>query len=155
MKTYLLPLLVLLAAAQAAVAADSTINKRVTVTASVPAGTFIVSDEGSWMNQPQVIGLDDSGALTPVVNRLYLKSSIGPISATLDSAPTMTSGADNIPLTMAIGGTTLSTTTKQIVAASDATNGSWLEASIGATQGTYNAGNYRGYVYVTFETTAP
>lgn len=153
-KLILLPLAALFA--QAAVA-DEVVNKQVTVTATIPTATFFVEGFGSnWMNEVQDLAYDPrSDSLYNIDRQIQVKSTIGPIEASLVNDPQMSNGAEDIPLKVSIDGKALSTVAQKLTtAAGDAKILDFQIAAIKPATG-YKPGAYQGMVNMMFETAAP
>jgi hypothetical protein len=152
-----LPLVVLMAGPAVA---EQRIDHTLTVTATVPVDTFYVEPMGgNWMNDPQNMSYRPvDGNLEPIRKQLSVRSTTGAIQAKMLNLPSMTSGANSIPLTVAVGGKALTLASQDVVAAADATAGTVVDfmVSAGGKPATgYVAGNYQGIVNMVFETPDP
>ena len=134
-----------------------TISKQFQVVAEVPTAAFYVMDEGGWMsNQQRLVYNVESSAFEPITgNRLVARSTTGAIEAHLDSDAVITSGGDRIDLNIAVNGVDLSTTKQEVITAADAANPYYMPVVISATAGTYQPGDYMGFVNMTFEPPDP
>jgi len=158
-KRILLALPLALLGATCALAADP-IEKQVQVIATVPTATFYVEPVGGgWMNDPQELQWNSiQSSFDTIDKQLQVKSTIGPISAYLMSPPVISSGANAIDLDVKVAGTSLSTTSTEVVSATQATPGAIVGLQIAAkapATGNFVAGNYQGLVSMVFETAAP
>ncbi len=143
--------------ASSAFAADP-IEKQVMVTATVPTAAFYVEPVGDWMNDPQdLTWMPVSGSFRPLTKQLQAKSTIGPITAHLLTPPAIVSGIDTIGLAVKVGSTTLDTTPKEVLSATQAAPGTLVGFEVATIEpsGGYKPGTYRGLVNMMFETKAP
>lgn len=137
------------------------IEHQVTVTAQIPTEAFYVQQIGgeNWMNTPQKLAYGSHNKKLSKLNKqLDVKSTIGAIKGYLTNPAVMTSGGDNIALTVKVGGVTLSTTSIEIVKADDAKTGKVIGLEVipvDAPVAGYKPGNYQGVVNMIFESEAP
>ncbi|MDD1012402.1 CS1 type fimbrial major subunit [Pseudomonas rubra] len=150
----------LLALSISAQAADP-IQHQVTVVATVPTDSFyVVTPPGdNWTNDPQTLPWnhvrEDFDSLS---KQFDVKSTIGPISASLTSPASIASGGNQIGLNVMVGGVQLSPGTPEVVVpAAAAAGGTRIEFRLAANtpSGGYVPGNYQGMVGMMFETAAP
>lgn len=135
------------------------IEKQVTVTAVIPTDNFYVEPVGgNWMNDPQEMAWNSfQQNLAPISKQLQVKSTTGAISAYLINPAVMTSGANNIGLDVSVAGKTLTTTSAEVVGATQALPGTTVAFQVAARGdgATYVPGNYQGVVNMMFETVTP
>lgn len=159
MKRMLLALPLALLTLGTAHAADP-IEKQVQVIATVPTAAFYVEPVGgSWMNDPQELPWNSfQSAFGTIDKQLQVKSTVGPISAYLLSPAVISDGANNIDLDVKVAGTSLVTTSTEVISASQAAPGATVGFQIAAKEpatGTFTPGSYQGLVSMVFETAAP
>ncbi|KHA57472.1 adhesin [Aeromonas hydrophila] len=137
------------------------IEHQVTVTAQIPTEVFYVQPTGgdNWMSTPQKLAYNPyTKKLGKLSKQLDAKSTIGAITGYLTNPAVMTSGNDNIPLTVKVGGVALSTTSVEVMKADDAKIGKLLGLEVipvDAPVAGYKPGNYQGMVNMIFESEAP
>ncbi len=136
------------------------IEKQVTVTATVPTAAFFVEPiGGNWMNDPQDLAYNSfTKTFVPIRKQLQAKNTAaGGINAKLMRPAVIVSGADQIPLTVSVGGKDLNHTTAQLVvnqADAQAGNGAVVDFQIASALAAGTApkpGNYQGEVNMMFE----
>lgn len=159
MKALFLALPLAAFVAGAAVAADP-IEKQVQVIATVPTAAFFVEPVGgNWMNDPQELQWNSNqGTFDTIDKQLQVKSTIGPIAAYLLSPAVISSGAEGIDLDVKVAGTSLSTTSTEVIDEAKANAGAVVGfqiAALPASSGSYVPGSYQGLVSMVFETAAP
>lgn len=158
-KRILLALPLALLSAANALAADP-IEKQVQVIATVPTAAFYVEPVGGgWMNDPQELPWNSfQSAFDTIDKQLQVKSTVGAISAYLLSPAVISSGPNSIDLDVKVAGTSLSTTSAEVVSASQAAPGATVGFQVAAkapATGTFLPGSYQGLVSMVFETAAP
>ncbi|TNI12166.1 CS1 type fimbrial major subunit [Aeromonas veronii] len=135
------------------------IEHSVTVTAQVPTESFYVQPVGDWMNTPQKLTFNPfNQQLDSLSKQVAMKSTIGPIKGYLVYPATMSSGKENINLTIKVGGVELSTTPIDLLNDADAKSGKLVGLNIipaTAPDGGYKPGNYEGIVSMMFESEPP
>lgn len=137
------------------------IEHQVTVTAQIPTEAFYVQPTGgdNWMSTPQKLTYNPyTKKLDKLSKQLDAKSTLGAIKGYLTNPAAMTSGNDNIPLTVKIGGVTLDTNSVEVMKADDAKTGKVLALEVipgDAPVAGYKPGNYQGVVNMIFESEAP
>ncbi|WP_337883853.1 CS1 type fimbrial major subunit [Chromobacterium haemolyticum] len=131
------------------------------VEAEVKNDTFLIQPQGDWhTTATQLTWRPDLDKLEPVTKKVYVKSSIGAISAYLDSAPRLSSGGNNVPLTINLGDAEMgvgAANKVEIAAEATAAFGTNVPLKIDAPTptGGLKPGNYTGAVNLTFESLAP
>lgn len=135
------------------------IEHTVTVTAQIPTESFYVQPVGDWMNTPQKLAYNPfTQKLDPLNKLLDMKSTIGPIKGYLLHPATITSGKENIGLTIKVADIALTTTSAELLTQADANTGKQVGLDIipaAAPTGGYKPGNYLGIVSMMFESEAP
>lgn len=159
MKRTLLALPFALLTTTAAWAADP-IEKQVQVIATVPTGQFYVEPVGGgWMNDPQELPWNSFQSKFGTIDKqLQVKSTVGPIAAYLMSPAVISDGANAIDLDIKVAGKSLSTTSAEVVAATEAGAGAVVGFQVAAKDsatGNFAPGSYQGLVSMVFETAAP
>ncbi|HEY9132186.1 MAG TPA: CS1 type fimbrial major subunit [Dyella sp.] len=145
-------------------AADQTKTLDFTVTATIPAPSgFTVTPEGNWHNTPLAMTFDpETGKLKPTVAKKVTVKGTEQITAKLASAAELvhnTASKNKIPISIQIGGKTLSASASQEIAnKSDAGKGKEINVVVSPTSNdAYLAapGDYTAVVGIIFETTLP
>ncbi|MBH3459781.1 CS1 type fimbrial major subunit [Pseudomonas putida] len=159
MKRLFVALPLALFTAASAYAVDP-IEKQVQVTAQVPTDAFFVEPVGgNWMNDPQELSWNSfRSELQPIRKQLQVKSTVGPITAYLVSPAAVSDGVNSIGLDVSVAGTTLSTTSTEVITAAQAARGAVVGFEIAAQAapaGGYVPGSYQGLVSMMFETATP
>jgi hypothetical protein len=137
------------------------IEHQVTVTAQIPTDTFYVQPTGgdNWMSTPQKLAYNPhTKKLDKLSKQLDAKNTLGPIKGYLSNPAVMTSGKENIALTVKVGGVSLSTSSTEILTAADALTGKLLGLEVipaDAPDTGYKPGNYQGVLNMIFEPGAP
>ncbi|WP_346204840.1 CS1 type fimbrial major subunit [Aeromonas salmonicida] len=158
MKVWIVAPLAMLVSAN--LMAAERVEHQVTVTAQIPTEDFYVQPTGgdNWMSTPQKLAYNPyTKKLDKLSKQLDAKSTVGAITGYLTNPAVMASGNDNIPLTVKIGGVTLSTKSAAVMEADDAKTGKLLgfEVIPEASGSGYKPGNYQGVVNMIFESEAP
>ncbi|MEW9682097.1 CS1 type fimbrial major subunit [Pseudomonas sp. TE50-2] len=159
MKALFVALPLALLVAGSAMAADP-VEKQVQVIATVPTAAFFVEPVGgNWMNDPQeLMWNSNQQSFSTIDKQLQVKSTIGPIAAYLLSPAVISSGADGIDLDVKVAGTSLTTTSSEVISEAQANAGAVVGfqiAALPASSGSYVPGSYQGLVSMVFETAAP
>ncbi|WP_447840920.1 CS1 type fimbrial major subunit [Enterobacter bugandensis] len=139
-------------------AAVDPIEHTITVTANVPTSAFYVTPVNDWINTPQVMAWDPlNESLNPITQQFQIKSTEGAVTAKLLNNPIISSDTDSIPLSVSLNGKVVDTATKtEILTKEEAPQGLRVPVKISSSHsGTYQPGDYSGYVNILFETAAP
>lgn len=154
-----LPLALLLASGLAS--AVEPIEGQFTVTGTVPTESFSIIDPGNWMDKTQTIqvqGVGPEWGFQNFLEKILVKSTVGPIRAFLTEPPELVNGDTVLPLRVHIDGRPIAETPSQFINANDAAAGKLLEFRVGMASGhnpDYVAGDYAGSVSIVFETSPP
>ena len=137
------------------------IEHQVTVTAQIPTEAFYVQPTGgdNWMSTPQKLAYNVyNKKLEKLSKQLDAKNTAGPIKGYLSTPAMLSSGKDNIALTVKVAGVALSTASAEILTSTEAKAGKLVGLEVipsDAPAEGYKPGNYQGVVNMIFEPGAP
>ncbi|AWH29568.1 CS1 type fimbrial major subunit [Stenotrophomonas sp. YAU14A_MKIMI4_1] len=159
-KTFLSTAAALILAPAVAIAAPIPVT--VSVEATIPAAAGLqVTPVGGWDSITQRMSWDIARQdLQPISQQIDMKNSSGAINGYLVSDAALTSGANSLPLTVAVNGKTLpvgAAAAVELLTAAEAGASKRVGVNISTTRpgAGYVEGNYTGLVYMMFDAVAP
>lgn len=131
----------------------------ISIVASVPTnGFYVVPTNPDLVNKDQDMSYQPTTGKMGEVNGTFdIRNNNGSVSASVDSAPKLISGANTVDLTVKINNVELTTTPKPIVgeAESDVNYRAALNIAVADATKTVAPGDYTGVVAMTFDAVPP